>query len=339
MKNYLLYVKLVCAISGSAILLMVFTIITMLNGYIYLKPFAFDQEYFSFIAISYEQENPLIIQKSKEDIRNIVSADDNIIVVKLSSDYGETYLYDPSCYYANTNYEGQYFSKEDFVSWQSNSVMVDECSVYHQMIVDGKLYLNGEYKKAIATYQSDYPLKFMGNSGYIIEPLSSSPSIAGTYYLSNCDVSLAKKVISSLSKSGYVVEILHDPDHIENNISIMLGKIEFLTLIPSLLIILFTDFVTLRLLFSRIKRLLQIHCYCGATKGKLLLFIWKEMIGAIVIGTIAGTFSSSVILYGIFNEWSFLSFGISSFLNMVLLLLIVAMAFLLEIKSNAEKGW
>jgi hypothetical protein len=298
-----------------------FTIVSLLNG-LTSSPFSIKKEYVSMQITRDGNQNIKDVPIIKNEIKKILNNDKDIIVVKVSDNSDRIFVYDPSCF-LSCNFKKGYFSENEFLEWQSHSIIVDEDSAYNQMIMNNIIYFDGEYRDVIDTYSFNNPMKIIKNGCYTIQTISSDNDLTGTYYFFNNEISMVNKISDQFIKQGYQVTYLHK----ESKIKELFRNIEVITMIPSILIIIFADFTTLCLLFSKAKRTITIHFNFGATKGRLFLFQLREIMFSVIVGSLIGVLIGEGILYFIYNEWFHLVGILTFVITTVLILSIYLIAY------------
>ena len=105
-------------------------------------------------------------------------------------------------------------------------------------------------------------------------------------------------------------------------------NIQVITMIPTILIIVLTNFLSFCLFFSKIKRTISIHYICGATDIKLFIHLFKEIFTSIIFATIVGILIGSIVLYFSYTDLFYKYIFIAAFINIALLSIIVLLSFL-----------
>lgn len=300
-------------------------------------PFSLNGSYYSFKVdfvdkgLNSNTETEKNQTKLKKDILNIISKYDNIILIKQSIYLDIISIHDPSGYYSNFNTTEKYFLKEDFFN-NNSKIMVNKNSLYNKLITNDKLYVLGRNSDVISTYSSNYVLN--KNNNYLIQPLIDDIDLRGTYYLKNYDEKLITEVISIFESNNYKISNLIKRNETSRiSIKDIFSDIEAKSMIPSLFIVLFANFVFFCMLFLRNKRTINIYYTFGARSKSIYLYMLKEIRNTLFLGDIIGACLGTLLVWVIYNEVNILFTILSIFINLSILVILMFVS-LIYMKSK-----
>lgn len=295
-----------------------------------LGPFELKSNYYILNVNTYE--NDFNAEKEREkllinELHNLFMKYENLLVIKEPLTYEKLYIYDPLTYFKDFEIEGNYFSKEDFFDKENNNILIYDQSAYLSLINNNKIYIKDEYKNVIGKYTSNNPLKRSQRGYYLIEAFQRDNDVKGNYYIANADKSLIEDMTNIFRNEGYTVNLFNSNETSNVSFKNIISRKETFLMLPSLVIILFAEFITFSLIFIKNRDLINIHYLFGGREKNIFKFMIKEAKESLILGSLVGGLFGVIVLKLIYGNIDLISLLISVITNLMLEILIMFNSF------------
>ncbi len=331
MRRNQISVLLISIFTAFTVFFITFVISKVLNSTQEI-PLSLNENYYSINITHYDDTFSKTQIKNNESLKaelhKLFYEYDSLVAIKDSTTYKKLYLYDPSGYYSEEIINGRYFTSDEFNLNNSNKIMIYEESIYSRLIENEKLFILGNYKDVIATYPTNHTFKKLSRGYYMLQTLAADDDLIGTYYFINCDDTLINKITTLFENNGFNVSLLRTKNDSKNtSFKNIFSRREIIFMFPSLLIILFADFTFFCLLFLKNKSMINIHYNFGGRNNSIFLYLLRELLRILILGSILGGCIGSFVLFLIYKKVYFSSIVIAPLLCLILIIIIIFISF------------
>ncbi|VYU69742.1 hypothetical protein [Clostridium tertium] len=319
-------ISMLSTISIFVITFILSNIITSLK----LGPFELKSNYYILNVNTYEIDFNVEEEKGSlliNQLYNLFMNYENLLVIKEPLTYEKLYIYDPLTYFKDFEMEGDYFSKDDFFDKENNNILIYNQSDYLSLMKNNKIYIKDEYKNVIGKYTLNNPLKRSQRGYYLIETFQRDTDAKGNYYIKNADESLIKEMINIFKNEGYSVSSFNSNETSNVSFKNLINRKETFLMLPTLLIILFAEFITFSLISIKNRDLINIHYLFGGREKNIFIFMIKEAKESFILGSFVGGLLGVIILKLIYGNVDLISLLISVITNLILEILIMFISF------------
>lgn len=283
---------------------------------------------FNIVTVSTQFRNQTPSVTFKNELKTLLENNVDLILIKESSDYKKLAIYDPSGHFESILYDGTYFTKEDFMALDSRNILVHYGSSLNAVTDEGIIPLLGNQMILLGRFTTTDLFSNANNSYERIMPLLSDHHFGGTYYYIHQNQDFYTQLSTIMVNNGFMISPEKEVRH-NNKVQLnsLFQRKEAFIMIPSLLIVCFSNLISFSLMIYYKKNKMYVHFIYGARSVSYLIHQMKRLLCLTLCSTAFGSGIGVIFTYSVYKQFHWLTFLATFLSTMILLLLLYLISF------------